>query len=86
MYLHLENVMHVAKWGNSLAVRIPAKTVKALALKEGDNVEIALTVIAHDEEPSAQEMRAAALERLLSMRGSLTQADLSYDREDLYQR
>ena len=32
--------MQVAKWGNSLAVRIPVAVVDALALKEGDDVEI----------------------------------------------
>ena len=34
--------MKVAKWGNSLAVRLPAAVVKALDLKEGDDVQIAL--------------------------------------------
>ena len=32
--------MRIAKWGNSLAVRLPADLVKALELKEGDEVEI----------------------------------------------
>ncbi|MGB2602648.1 MAG: AbrB/MazE/SpoVT family DNA-binding domain-containing protein [Candidatus Sulfotelmatobacter sp.] len=32
--------MKVAKWGNSLAVRLPAAVVEALNLKEGDNIEI----------------------------------------------
>ncbi|MFY9976137.1 MAG: AbrB/MazE/SpoVT family DNA-binding domain-containing protein [Chromatiaceae bacterium] len=32
--------MQVAKWGNSLAVRLPAAVVEALALKEGDDIEI----------------------------------------------
>ncbi len=32
--------MQVSKWGNSLAIRIPASVVEALGLKEGDNVEI----------------------------------------------
>ena len=32
--------MHVGKWGNSLAVRLPASVVEALDLKEGDEVEI----------------------------------------------
>jgi antitoxin MazE len=32
--------MRVAKWGNSLAVRIPSTVVEALDLEEGDNVEI----------------------------------------------
>ena len=32
--------MQVAKWGNSLAIRLPAKLVEELGLKEGDNVEL----------------------------------------------
>jgi antitoxin MazE len=32
--------MRVAKWGNSLAVRLPAAVVEALQLKEGDVIEI----------------------------------------------
>ncbi len=32
--------MQVAKWGNSLAVRLPAAVVEALKLKEGDDIEI----------------------------------------------
>jgi antitoxin MazE len=32
--------MQVAKWGNSLAIRLPAALVKALKLKTGDEVEI----------------------------------------------
>jgi antitoxin MazE len=32
--------MQVAKWGNSLAIRLPAAVVEALELKAGDEVEI----------------------------------------------
>jgi len=32
--------MRVAKWGNSLAVRLPAAVIEALELKEGDEIEI----------------------------------------------
>lgn len=32
--------MRVAKWGNSLALRLPAKVVKELHLAEGDEVEV----------------------------------------------
>ena len=32
--------MRVSKWGNTLAIRLPASVVRALALKEGDEVEI----------------------------------------------
>ena len=34
--------MQVSKWGNSLAVRLPAVVVKALGLKEGDEIEISI--------------------------------------------
>ena len=32
--------MQISKWGNSLAVRIPATVVEALELNEGDQIEI----------------------------------------------
>lgn len=32
--------MQVGKWGNSLAVRLPAAVVDALGLKEGDEVRV----------------------------------------------
>jgi len=32
--------MHVAKWGNSLAVRLPAELVRELGLKEGDQIDL----------------------------------------------
>ncbi len=37
---HLGVAMQVAKWGNSLAVRLPANVVEALELREGDDIEI----------------------------------------------
>jgi antitoxin MazE len=40
MYI-MESEMKVAKWGNSLAVRIPREVAEALHIGEGD--EIALT-------------------------------------------
>ena len=35
--------MRVAKWGNSLAVRLPDAIVKALKLRSGDEIEILVT-------------------------------------------
>jgi antitoxin MazE len=32
--------MQVAKWGNSLAVRLPAQLVQELGLKEGDQIDL----------------------------------------------
>ena len=34
--------MRVSKWGNSLAVRLPASVAEALALKEGDDIDIVI--------------------------------------------
>ncbi len=31
--------MKVAKWGNSLAIRLPVAVAEALDLKEGDNID-----------------------------------------------
>ena len=32
--------MLVAKWGNSLAVRLPADLVRKLGIKEGDSIDL----------------------------------------------
>lgn len=32
--------MQVAKWGNSLAVRLPAELVRELGLQEGDDITL----------------------------------------------
>lgn len=35
--------LQVAKWGNSLAVRLPMECTRAAGLKEGDSVEASIT-------------------------------------------
>ena len=35
--------IQISKWGNSLAVRIPAKFIKQIQLKDGDRVEATLS-------------------------------------------
>lgn len=72
--------MQVAKWGNSLAVRIPAAVVEALQLREGDEIEISIAdarefVIAR--KPGREEL----LTRLRAFRGRLP-PDFKFDRED----
>ena len=32
--------MHVAKWGNSLAVRLPKALVESMGLKAGDEIKV----------------------------------------------
>lgn len=72
--------MRVARWGNSLAIRLPASVVEALALKEGDEVEILLA----DEREFAvarKPTRADLLARLRAFRGRLP-ADFKFDRDE----
>ena len=76
--------MKVAKWGNSLAVRLPASLVEALNLKEGDEVEVA----ARDSrtlEVSAELARQKALETLRRLRKPLPPG-FKFNREELYER
>jgi antitoxin MazE len=42
MYIHMPNETHVAKWGNSLAVRIPQAIVTEARLAEGDRLSFDL--------------------------------------------
>lgn len=36
--------LHIAKWGNSLALRLPAVFLRTFAIKEGDRVQVNITV------------------------------------------
>lgn len=72
--------MKVCKWGNSLAVRLPAAIVEILGLKEGDDVEIhAAGTRTFDvaQKPDREEL----LERLRRFRGILP-ADFKFDRDE----
>jgi antitoxin MazE len=62
--------MQVARWGNSLAVRLPKTVVEALGLKEGDEIEIAVVgtrrfEIARDKSREEAMARLRALKRPL---------------------
>lgn len=72
--------MQVAKWGNSLAVRLPAAVVEALALKEGDDIEIHV-VGQHSFGVARKPGRAELAKRLRAFRGRLP-ADFKFDREE----
>ncbi len=62
--------MQVSKWGNSLAVRLPATVVEALELKEGDRIEIRVAG-ARTFEIAGDTSRERALERLRKLRRPL---------------
>ncbi len=72
--------MQVAQWGNSLAIRLPAAVVRALDLREGDDVEIHITgprEFGVDRKPDRHERVA----RLKGFRGRLP-ADFRFDRDE----
>ncbi len=62
--------MQVGKWGNSLAVRLPASVVELLGLKEGDEIEIGIAG-ARSLEVSRDRSREEALERLKALQRPL---------------
>ncbi|MGA2938797.1 MAG: AbrB/MazE/SpoVT family DNA-binding domain-containing protein [Syntrophobacteraceae bacterium] len=72
--------MRVSKWGNSLAIRLPAPVVQALELHEGDEIEVQIAderVFQLRKKPG----REAVLARLRQLRGKLP-ADFKFDRDD----
>jgi antitoxin MazE len=76
--------MQVAKWGNSLAVRLPAAVVEALELKEGDEIEIH---VAGDRSFGVQRDRSRehALDRMRALRKRLP-SGWKFDREEANSR
>jgi antitoxin MazE len=76
--------MQVTRWGNSLAIRLPAAVVEALALKEGDDIEVRVSgdrTFTVDRDQS----RIAALESIRRLRRPLPPG-WSLDREEASER
>lgn len=71
--------MQVAKWGNSLAIRLPAAVAKALKLKAGDEIEIHVAG-ARDMTVARKPGHKELLRRLRAFRGRLP-ADFKFDRD-----
>jgi antitoxin MazE len=72
--------MQVAKWGNSLAVRLPAAVVDALELKAGDEIEIHIAD-ARELSVARKPGRKDWLKRLRAFRGRLP-SDFKFDRDE----
>lgn len=75
--------MRVAKWGNSLAIRLPAIVVEALELKEGDEIEVRAAEGELDiaRKPTREEL----IGRLRKFRGRLP-PDFKFDRQEANER
>ena len=65
--------MRIEKWGDSLAIRLPAEVIEAFGLNEGDEVElrIAGARALEIQRPVSAEQREAALARLRESRWKL---------------
>ena len=72
--------MQVSKWGNSLAIRLPASVVEALKIREDDDIEVVIAderVFKVRKKPGKEDILA----RLRQYRGKLP-ADFIFDRDD----
>lgn len=72
--------MQVAKWGNSLAVRLPKRLIDSLGLKPGDEIEI---VDAYRDKLAVQkaDVRAEAIDRMAA-RHWASPTNFRFDREE----
>jgi antitoxin MazE len=71
--------MKLGRWGNSLALRLPVAVVKALKLKEGDEIDVQIGA-ARELGIARRPNRDELLKRLRAFRGRLP-ADFKFDRE-----
>lgn len=67
--------LQVAKWGNSLALRIPSEIVRRLGLREGATVEVQLTVDGSLSIRPAQWNRKAFALELTEARSAMPMSD-----------
>ena len=82
--ISMREPMQVSKWGNSLAIRLPAVVVEALKLREGDDVILHVAgrrTLEIEKTPSAKELLA----RLRKFRRRLPK-DFKFDRLEANER
>lgn len=81
--------MQVAKWGNSLAVRLPAALVHELGIADGDDLELRPLPRSSRGQARVAVVRAPSkMERLQAMRRFRAPwpNDFSFDRDEANQR
>ena len=76
--------MKIAKWGNSLAVRIPKDVVDAMGLKENDEIGLVPTGVKGTLRV-VRMTREEALREIGQFRGRMP-ADYKFDREEANSR
>jgi antitoxin MazE len=80
----MEVFMRVAKWGNSLAIRLPAAVVEGLNLKAGDEIEIRVAG-GKKFDVKKDRTREEALAALRKLRRNLPEGFV-FDREEAHER
>lgn len=76
--------MQVSRWGNSLAIRLPAAVVEALKLREGDDIEVRIAA-EREFEIRRDRRKSLALERLRKLRKPLPDGFI-FDRDEANRR
>jgi antitoxin MazE len=73
--------MHVSRWGNSLAVRLPKALVEQLGLKEGDQLNVVAARDGAIEVETLEARRRRALQRMAARAWALPE-DYRFDRDE----
>ena len=76
--------MRIARWGNSLAIRLPKAVVEALKLTEGDDIEVVVAT-SRRFEVGKDRRRDAAIERLKKLKWKLPQG-FRFSRDEAHER
>jgi antitoxin MazE len=80
--------LQLAKWGNSLAVRLPVECTRAAGLREGDSVEAEVTTAGViNLTPAKAFDKAALIKRLRKLRAGMPMTTSTVEimrREDRY--
>jgi antitoxin MazE len=80
----VEALMIVAKWGNSLAVRLPKQLVEELGLAEGDDLTL-IKAKGHQLEVARLNHKAEFLKEMETMRWASPKG-WTFDRDEANQR
>ena len=76
--------MQIAKWGNSLAIRLPKAVVEALKLKAGDDVEVVVSGTRRFE-VARDTRREAAIKKMKALKWTLPEG-FRFSRDEANER
>lgn len=72
--------LQLAKWGNSLAVRLPMECIRAAGLREGDAVDAEVTPVGEIKLTLAQTFdKATFMKRVRKLRASMPMTSATAD-------